>query len=87
MSDGNVHHKAIEALAKKYPTAAATVIMDLTVEAEAFGAEISFPENEVPAVIGHMLNSARGYRTAESPSLAPGACLNTSRPIYWLHAR
>ncbi len=72
VSDGNVHHKAIEALAKKYPTAAATVIMDLTVEAEAFGAEISFPENEVPAVIGHMLNSPEDIERLKVPSLRAG---------------
>ena len=56
--DGQVHFEAIKALAEKYPTAAATVIMDLTVEAEAFGAEIHFTEDAVPAVIGHMLNNA-----------------------------
>lgn len=72
VSDGDVHHKAIVALAEKYPTAAATVIMDLTVEAEAFGARISFPENEVPAVIGHMLNNAEDIRQLEIPSLKAG---------------
>ena len=48
VTDGQVHYNAIKALSEKYPTAAATVIMDLTVEAEAFGAEIVFPENEFP---------------------------------------
>lgn len=69
VTDGEVHHKAIVALAEKYPTAAATVIMDLTVEAEAFGAEISFPENEVPAVIGHMLNTPEDIDKLAVPSL------------------
>lgn len=72
VSNGDVHHRAIEALAKKYPTAAATVIMDLTVEAEAFGAEISFTENEVPAVIGHMLDNADDIDRLEVPSLRAG---------------
>lgn len=72
VSKGDVHHNAIAALAKKYPTAAATVIMDLTVEAEAFGAEISFTENEVPAVIGHMLNDAADIDRLEVPSLRAG---------------
>ena len=65
VSNGDVHHKAIAALAEKYPTAAATVIMDLTVEAEAFGAEISFTRDEVPAVIGHMLNGLNGDDLAD----------------------
>ena len=50
VTNGQVHYEAIKALCDKYPAAAATVIMDLTVEAEAFGAEIIFPENEVPSV-------------------------------------
>ena len=72
VSKGDVHSRAIEALAKRYPTAAATVIMDLTVEAEAFGAEISFTENEVPAVIGHMLNDAADIDRLQVPSLRAG---------------
>ncbi|MDE6394835.1 MAG: uroporphyrinogen decarboxylase family protein [Duncaniella sp.] len=69
VTDGEIHHKAIVALAEKYPTAAATVIMDLTVEAEAFGAEILFPENEVPAVIGHLLNTPDDIDKLAVPSL------------------
>lgn len=72
VSDGDVHHRAIEALAAKYPTSAATAIMDLTVEAEAFGAEISFTENEVPAVIGHLLNNADDIKALKVPSLRAG---------------
>lgn len=69
VTDGNVHFNAIKALADKYPTAAASVIMDLTVEAEAFGAEISFTDNEVPAVIGHLLSSPEDIRALKVPSL------------------
>lgn len=72
VGNGEVHHKAIAALAERYPTAAATVIMDLTVEAEAFGAEISFTENEVPAVMGHMLNSAEDIERLKVPELSRG---------------
>lgn len=72
VSDGVAHSKAIVALADKYPTAAASVIMDLTVEAEAFGAEIAFSENAVPAVVGHMLNSADDIKALKVPSLRDG---------------
>ena len=70
--DGQVHFEAIKALAEKYPTAAATVIMDLTVEAEAFGAEIHFTEDAVPAVIGHLLNDAADIKALKVPSLKEG---------------
>lgn len=72
VTDGEAHSKAIVALANKYPTAAATVIMDLTVEAEAFGAEISFTENEVPAVIGHLLSTPDDIKALRVPSLRAG---------------
>ena len=35
VTNGQVHYEAIKALCDKYPAAASTVIMDLTVEAEA----------------------------------------------------
>ena len=72
VSKGDVHFKSVQALADRYPTAAASVIMDLTVEAEAFGAEISFAENEVPAVIGHMLSDAEDIENLKVPSLKAG---------------
>ena len=66
VTDGQVHYNAIKALSEKYPTAAATVIMDLTVEAEAFGAEIVFPENEVPSVVGRLLANRKSPPVSES---------------------
>lgn len=69
VTDGSVHADAVKALAEKYPTAAATVIMDLTVEAEAFGADIVFEPDVVPSVLGHMLNGADDIRRLEVPSL------------------
>lgn len=67
--DGKTHFEAIKALAGKYPTAAATVIMDLTVEAEAFGADIHFTEDAVPAVVGHLLKDADDIKALKVPSL------------------
>ena len=72
VSDGRVHADAVKALAAKYPTAAATVIMDLTVEAEAFGAGIVKEPDEVPAVRGHMLDGVADIKKLEVPSLRAG---------------
>lgn len=58
VTDGEVHFKAVEALNMNYPqSAACTVIMDLTVEAEAFGAQIQFSENEVPNITGRLVSN------------------------------
>lgn len=72
VTDGQVHYEAIKALCDKYPTASATVIMDLTVEAEAFGAEIVFPVNEVPSVTGRLLADDTAIEALEVPALNKG---------------
>ena len=72
VTDGKVHAEAIKMLQEKYPSAAATVIMDLTVEAEAFGAEIVFPQNEVPSVTGRLLTDEAAIDALEVPALNKG---------------
>ena len=72
VSDGNVHFEAVKALDKKYPSAACTTIMDLTVEAEAFGAKVNFPENEVPTVIGSLVSNMEAVEKLQVPDLSAG---------------
>ena len=70
VTDGEVHFKAVEALNMNYPqSAACTVIMDLTVEAEAFGAQIQFSENEVPNVIGRLVSNYEEVVGLKIPTL------------------
>lgn len=72
VTNGQVHYEAIKALADKYPSAASSVIMDLTVEAEAFGAEISFSDSEVPSVVGRLVSSIEDIEQLEIPLLDKG---------------
>jgi len=72
ITDGEVHHQAIMALNEKYPSAASTVIMDLTVEAEAFGAKIIFNDDEIATVNGSMLKDELDIETLEVPDLNEG---------------
>ena len=68
--DGQVHADAILALRRKYPGAAAsTTIMDLSVEAEAFGAQVVFQPGEVPTVTGRLLQSAQDVADLKVPGL------------------
>lgn len=71
VQNGNIHAKAIKALADKFPSIASTSIMDLTVEAEAFGCSIKFPENEMPQIIGHLVDSDNVEKLGV-PSLSAG---------------
>ena len=58
VTDGQTHFEAIKAVVQTYGMAACTVIMDLTVEAEAFGAPVDFPDDEVPYVTGRLVSGA-----------------------------
>lgn len=72
VKNGRVHAEAVVTLARKYPSAAACTIMDLTVEAEAFGAEIVFSDEAVPAVVGHLLSQVEDIYSLQVPSLSAG---------------
>ena len=72
VSDGQVHFEAIKALNDKYPSAACSVIMDLTVEAEAFGAKVDFPKDEIPNVIGRLVADYEGVEKMEIPDMSKG---------------
>jgi uroporphyrinogen decarboxylase len=73
VTDGNVHFAAIKALYENYPlAAAATTIMDLTVEAEAFGAQISLPDDEVPSVTSRLLASMDDVQKLTIPTVSAG---------------
>lgn len=71
VQNGEIHAKAIKALNDKYPSKASTVIMDLTVEAEAFGCEISFPENDMPHIKGKLVDG-NSIKDLQVPSISAG---------------
>ena len=71
VQDGEVHARAIKALSDKYPSKASTLIMDLTVEAEAFGCGISFPEEDMPHISGKLVDASTVDRL-KVPSLVAG---------------
>lgn len=72
VTDGEVHAAAILALNEKYPAAGCTAIMDLTVEAEAFGAEVVFNDNEIPNIAGRMVHDLREAEALRIPDLTAG---------------
>lgn len=72
VTNGEVHYQAIRNVMETYNTAACTVIMDLTVEAEAFGCTISMPEHEVPSVTGRLVYDEESVNCLQVPSLSVG---------------
>lgn len=72
VTDGQAHADAICALNDKFPSAAVTAIMDLTVEAEAFGAQVLFAENDIPNITGRLVSDLESVQALEVPDLTKG---------------
>ena len=72
VSNGRVHYEAVMTLTQRYPSVAAATIMDLTTEAEAFGAEIAFSDDAVPAVSGRLLPDVDSIYRLQVPTLKAG---------------
>ena len=70
VTDGRIHFEAVRTLNAKYPAAACTTIMDLTVEAEAFGAEVVFPPDEIPSVTGRLVKDWESVSNLAVPDLS-----------------
>ena len=69
VTDGWVHYEAIRLLSENFPASACTVIMDLTVEAEAFGAQVIFSEDEVPSIVGRLVSDRKSIERLTIPTL------------------
>lgn len=72
VQSGECHADAIFKLYTTYPSAATTVIMDLTLEAEAFGCQIDFPENDMPHIRGRLVATEEEIRNLHVPELTQG---------------
>lgn len=64
--------KAMEIVARETDTIAAVSLMDLSVEAEAFGATVRFTAGEVPAIIGQLVSDEDEANALEVPELSAG---------------
>ena len=64
--------RAMETVAKETDTLAAVSLMDLSVEAEAFGATVRFSDDEVPVVIGQLVADEDAANDLEIPTLDKG---------------
>ena len=57
VSDSDIQAKGMKLVADRCPTSASVSMMDLSVEAEAFGSKIQVPDDEVPTVVGSIVQS------------------------------
>lgn len=97
VQDGRKQAQCMTALADHYPSAGFVTIMDLSVESEAFGAQIKFAEHETPTVIGQLIPDQSAAEALKIPDIGAGrtsvyleaARLATSaisnRPVFGCH--
>ncbi|MBP3877948.1 MAG: uroporphyrinogen decarboxylase family protein [Lachnospiraceae bacterium] len=74
--------RGVKLVADSFDTAAAVSYMDLSVEAEAFGSQIRFSDDEVPTVIGSIVEEEEDADALEIPAIGAGrtgVCIEAMR--------
>lgn len=72
VKDASLQAQTMEIIATQTETLAAVSLMDLSVEAEAFGAKVQFFTDEVPAVIGQLVSDMDEAEALAVPDLTKG---------------
>ena len=72
VKDAELQARTMEIIAAQTETLAAVSLMDLSVEAEAFGAKVQFFTDEVPAVVGQLVSDLDEAEALEVPDLSKG---------------
>ena len=72
ISDSTLQAKGMKAVADRVPSAASVSLMDLSVEAECFGSRIRVSDNEVPTVIGAVVQEPEDADALEVPRVGGG---------------
>lgn len=72
ISSAEAQAEAMELVAKRTDAAASVSLMDLSVEAECFGSEIRFSDEEVPTVVGSIITTEEEARALQVPAVGAG---------------
>ena len=72
ISDSTMQARGMKLIADRVDSAASVSLMDLSVEAECFGAEISVSEDEVPTVVGSVVSSLEEAQALQVPQVGAG---------------
>jgi len=72
ITNGVYQFECIEALSKNYSSIANITIMDLSVEAEAFGSPIRYSDNEVPTVLAKIVEDEESIKALRVPKAGDG---------------
>lgn len=70
--NGHLQAECMESIAKRYDLGIAVSLMDLSVEAEAFGSPVHFEKNEVPAVLRAVVHDEEEAEELKVPHVGEG---------------
>lgn len=69
VNNSELQAQTMAAAAQNMPAAAAVSLMDLSVEAEAFGAQVKFSEDEVPTIVGQLVDGEDAANELKIPAV------------------
>jgi uroporphyrinogen decarboxylase len=69
---GECQAACMKAVADRFPAAAALGCMDLSIEAEAFGAQVVFSDHEIPTIVGQVVRTAEEAEALCIPPVGAG---------------
>ncbi len=72
INNSDLQAEGMKKVADKVPTGAAVSMMDLSVEAEAFGSTIRFSDDEIPTVIGRIIEDEEAAEALVIPEIGAG---------------
>lgn len=72
VKSGELQAACMKAIADKFDTGMAFSLMDLSVEAEAFGSEIHYSEDEIPTVLGALIHDEEEAEALKVPKVGAG---------------
>ena len=75
VKSSELQSQAMQIVARDTATIAAVSLMDLSVEAEAFGAQVRFTKDEVPAITGQLVSDEDEANDLEVPELSAGRAM------------
>ena len=75
VKSSELQSQAMQIVARDTATIAAVSLMDLSVEAEAFGAQVRFTKGEVPAITGQLVSDEDEANDLEVPELSAGRAM------------
>lgn len=74
VADGELQARGMKLVADRCPASASVSMMDLSVEAEAFGCAVEMSDDEVPAVVGCLLRETEDVERLAVPPVSAGRC-------------